>query len=978
MKYSRVKIFLHLSILTIALILRPNLSLLYAQKQEQVTSWVLSEKILGGGFWKADCSLNKLTFKVKEEISLNVRLTVKSKEFNKYRDLLEKIELNLITERIFDKDGRPHLIVNNFMSSGLTPTGMPIEFFALPWLEGDGKMLSRYNSILDIQSVRMKKEMAFNKNSVQVEFSLVKEIPDNLPDGYYRFFLDFSPVFKKDGSQFKGRLSLIAPLRLDPYNYSHISFHGQLPLSQKTYASPIFIIGNPVTPKMIWSLFLNKVEMGVHGILAEEDKPYFRLSPRHNVPDKFIIPPGKTLNIEPDFPTLFADKAGISFVEKILPFCVPIALNYKSGEFSVKIQMPNGKQKDFGVSKINKKTKFGAGTTQKCYNFKFDQYGHYTIILKGWIEDIWGNKYNGGGTYHLWVARRLTFATSVKPGSPFEVGDSYPTSVFVHPSFPAQVSIEVEEYINSDEHNVKKWQVEGDASRFGYFYSKEKINFIEPGEYLAKINAVYKDSTGVIWMGDQAGSSVIAPSDIQMIVHGRKFTRPFYPNNEPEARFNLHTEGGFSKNKIFSSEEIDYNNCVNLTLPYYSGDIMFIASTPEGANAIDARLSIEDDKNESIRTTTENEIHPYNFPESMLTQAYFYFSAIRPGIITRTFTADLECKFRDSYWPTSPAFNAFGNQFNVGKYGDLPQDIYRFMGGCVFRDLKNNKSCYGIYAAMAIIIPKGSNANRVVAPFSEPLLEVNGREFYIFEAGAPSPGVIYEAGEPIGIGGMVFPPVSGINCSKEIIFPNGKNVISSGMSNKIGVLKMSPDVAITDEPGVYKIKEKCWYQDRIGDVIGTADGTYNIYVDDNIKEKFFSFKRPKYFEFDPKKGLNLNAVISGKINNPQVSYTAVMPGAILDEGKLAVIKNEFIYKFSPKEVNVQFPNYDFYDFEHISDDSFVRSLLVKEFCPSKSKIVDTVIVNFFLEGTDKNTGKKIYDVSTLTLRGNKAYITEYE
>jgi hypothetical protein len=139
---------------------------------------------------------------------------------------------------------------------------------------------------------------------------------------------------------------------------------------------------------MIWSLFTKEIFMGTQGILAEEDKDYFRLSPRHSIPDKFIIMPGTVLNIEPDFPTLFGDKTGISLTEKNYPFCVPIPLDYKSGEFSVSIILPDGSERNLGKRRFLKQTLTGASSGTNCYRFKFSRYGHYIIKMNGWIKDI--------------------------------------------------------------------------------------------------------------------------------------------------------------------------------------------------------------------------------------------------------------------------------------------------------------------------------------------------------------------------------------------------------------------------------------------------------------------------------------------------------------------------------------------------------------------------------------------------------------
>ncbi len=945
---------------------------------DQSVKWTLSEKILGGGKWTADCSMNRQKFHSGEDVSLDVHLEIKSEEFLKYKQILKELKLVLITERIFDAKGRPHLINNNFMSTVLTPTGMPIEFFSWPQRGGNNKILGRYESALYLSDSQPIEEIEFDEDSVRVKFSLRGSIPQDLPPGYYRFYLDFRASFVKDNANYEDRLSIISQLRLDPDNYFHAPFHEQLPLSQKKYTSPVFIVGKPHSPKMVWMLFMDRVEMGTQGIVCEEDKNNFRLSPRHSVSNKFIVRAGEVLNIEPDFPTLFADKAGLSFVEKILPFCVLIPLDYKSGRFSARVTLPDGTIKKLGKKPFRKQSGTGGSSGTDSFRFKFDQYGHYKIEMRGWIRDVWGHRYEGGGTYYLWVANRLAFATSVKPGSPFEVGDAYPSSVFIHPPVPANVKIEVKEYVNSETDNVKEWKLEGKANRFGYFYSKEKILFKDQGEYIARVSAEYKSPDGTLWMGAQVGSCVIAAQDTKLIVHGKKFKRPMNPLVKPKARFNLLTEGRISDGKEIEPEKMDYTNCTNLPLPYYSGDVMYVASTPDGANAIDALLMAEMPDQEELITRSDNDIYTYDFPEKFTTQAYFYCSAIRPGIMTRTFVADPSAIFRDSYWTTSPAYNSFGNQFNANKYGDSPQDSYRFMGGFVYRNLKENKTHYGIYSSIALVIPKGSNSNRIVAPLLEPLLEVKGREFFIFEAGAPTQGVIYEIGDPLGIGGFVFPSIPGINCTKTIVYPDGREFVSNGASNKIGILKMFPKMTIADMPGVYRIKERCWKNNKGGDVVGTGDGEYNIYVDDQSSEKYFHFQLPNYFRMNPDKGLQLLGKISKEVEDARLTYSIIMPGAVMDEGTLSILDGKFDYDFLPEEFNAQFPNYDLYGIDYtVNSKSYVSMPDIKGFVPNKKQLVDLVMMTFFLEGKDAKTKKNLYDVTTVMLRGSQGFVKEY-
>lgn len=955
--------------------------------QIQTPHWTASDDIIGG-HWNAECSLNKAAFKKGDDVVINIKLKIDSPEFKEYIKNYDGIGVIVVIDRIHDKDGHPNLITNNFMSTVLTPTGLPIEFLQEP-VKGYYPDDRFYHSIWELDSFKDKEQINFAQKTIETNYILNKKIPDNFPDGYYRFHLDFYVLLKHDAERAildtdsvvksknqRERLSLLSFLGPGGQQRNRAIFHRQSHYIQRVYPSPVFIVGDPKTPRMIWALFLDQVFMGTKGIVAQEDKEYFRLNGRHRIPDKFIIPPGTTLNIEPDFPTFFLDKTATSITEQNWPFCVPIPLDYKSGEFSVSVILPNGKEKNLGKSFFSRPTLAGASSGISRYRFKFTKYGQYTIKVKGWINDLWGHKYEGGGTYYLWVANRLSFATSVKPGLPFEVGDSYSTSVFVHPPFPADITLDIAEYVNSQKDKVINWHIEERCNRFGYGYSKEKVVFPEPGEYIATINAQYKSPDGRLWMGNQVGSSVIAPVENYLEVTGRQYARP---KSIPQERFNLNTEGRAERDGINICNTFDYSPCVNMSVPYNSGDVMFTAAVPDGSNGIDGILSGFHPYASHLKTETENYVYPYDFPEKIKKHAYFYFSAIRPGLIARSYVADPASEFNDSYWDTNPAFDSFGRQFNAGEDDDLPQDVYRFMGGFVFRDLEKNKTDYGIYSSIGIVIPEGSNNNRIVAPFSEPLLEVNGRQFYIFDAGAPSPGTIFEVNEPIGTGGLVFPAVGGINCEKKIIFPDGKEVISQGMSNRIGTLKMFPGTVIADIPGVYKIKESCQYGAYRGDVVGTADGTYNIYVDDKNKSKFFRLRNPRYFVFDPVKGLELKGAIIGDLADVKLTYSVVMPGCVMDEGDLKVEKGKFSYKFRPEEFNAQFPNYNFHNFLKKTKDGLVaeENIFKQNFLPKRSRIADLVMMTFFLEGKDRSKNN-VYDAITVMLRGDKVYIFEYE
>ncbi len=62
------------------------------------------------------------------------------------------------------------------------------------------------------------------------------------------------------------------------------------------------------------------------------------------------------------------------------------------------------------------------------------------------MEDVWGNRYSGGGTYHVIAAEPLDLTPGVLPGTPFEVGDAINLGVHLSPGVPADVTVTVRIY----------------------------------------------------------------------------------------------------------------------------------------------------------------------------------------------------------------------------------------------------------------------------------------------------------------------------------------------------------------------------------------------------------------------------------------------------------------------------------------------------------------------------------------------------
>ncbi len=938
-----------------------------------------TEKIIDGGKMHISAQINQKDFQANDPIEIIVDVNIESASAKRLISQMDGIYLLLRAERAFDKQGRYHQFSNNYASTILTPSGLPIEnhdVFSMDnynytaeykdALKPENRTSGISNATPFDRTVFIKKnDLQFTNAGVKAHFILKDKIDQDFPDGYYRIQVS---IMGKD-KEFFHRVNFFPKLIETESTFSDWDL---AILARNCSYLPMIKIKNPQSPKMIWTLFTKQFSNGMQGVIAKEDQKNFQFSSRHVVPTDFILPAAShhskpiTLNLEPDFPTMLAKNVVELEQGSKWPFQTLIPLKYKGGQLEVKITTPDGKTKQIGPTTFAAASETGATTNNSAFKYTFKKSGKYTVIMKGWIEDVWGNHYNGGGTYEFWVANRLTFATSVKPGTPFSVGEGYPPSAIIHPPCAADISFDIKLFRNSNPEDVKQVITKGKASRFGYFYPRdkyEKMIFDSPGEYLSTITASYTDERGNFWMGSQRNGSVVAPKDSKLIIHG--VSPGDLSMSTFDKRGNINYEGLISKSN--SPEFNDYTVCTLFPFPYYSGDVLYVANSFRGDNGMlpAFKMTFPQEILPGLKnnvppfSTTTNNYQPQGYPEFLDKQCYGYTSAIRSGFVARYMITQDTNYIWDAYWQSGGNFA--GKQINNSYNGDLPQDFYGFMTGVVVKDFTTGINQYGIYASMGIIIPKGSYANRVSAPLTEPLVNINGRDHYITDVGAPLPGMVYEISDILRAGAMIFPPIQGVECRRVITAPSGEIYDFKGTSNKIGLAKLvaeqGADIPIT-EPGVYEVISSCKIDDKQGDIIGSGDGKYYIYAvnKDNYKQ-YFKLDLSPYFKIDYKKILPIKGIIDPKIKNPKINYTIIMPGMIMDEGTLDVTNNSFTYNFSARDFAVQFPQYD----------------LVKYDYPTKQVMADTVIFTFFLTGEDSQ-GQPAHSVQRFILRGDTGLV----
>src|SRR5690606_24432744 len=214
--------------------------------------------------------------------------------------------------------------------------------------------------------------------------------------------------------------------------------------------------------------------------------------------------------------------------------------------------------------------------------YPFDQYGEYRIRLSAEIEDIWENRYTGGGEYRVVIAEPLDLTPGVLSGTPFEVGDTLNVGLHLAPAVPASVSIRVRVYPLQGRMIERTY--EGQANRFGYFHSDdEPFVFETPGEYVIDYDARYRASDGREWAASLRSAGVIASPDSGLIAHG---SRGLAGLNDMSPR-----PAWYSVDEYLNVLGVRLAN-VHLNSPYHSGDVAWLGE--DASSGLQPVIRIQD------------------------------------------------------------------------------------------------------------------------------------------------------------------------------------------------------------------------------------------------------------------------------------------------------------------------------------------------------------------------------------------------
>ena len=842
----------------------------------------------------------------------------------------------LLLERLSEADGKPVQAQASFSSTFVTPTGLPIE--RLPWSPFGG---------FSGDTVTLQKTAP---GRAEAAVAAQMQLSNAVKPGYYRTILHI----EFEGARFPNE----TPSRPVVFDLKAIDRASRKPGRETgltTVYGPVVRVGDPAAPRMNWMLLVNHPNEGTRGTRAIEDRQSFGFAPRVvTQSDIFIVPRG-LYNLEPFVPAI-----GIG--DREFPSPPRIPFRFPSGELLARVTRPDGSVTTIGPApfaqwRTMNATRPGGGplesgggfphdpyqlsTMNPAFEFAFDRDGKHIVRLEGWIEDVWGHRWEGSGTYEILVAKPMALDTAVLPGSPFEAGDVFDPAMQLIPPAGADVEVRVRLLSDSDPARTVEFVRSGRANRFGLFRANG-IPLDARGEYRADAVATWRDPDGVLHAGSRTWGGVVAPRDAAIVAHGMRGA-----DDMPAPRpiwFRRETRGGSG----------------HIHVPFFSGDVLWAVDQDAAiphitfADPLGKLTMLRDrgvrfqappgfvgryDTGEArpfIGTPTGTDAHIDS--TAIDVWGYAYRSVQRPFVRVREIIG--EEAIAGYYWRFG---GSYGGQRGMGPSGDMVNDFKFQFGGIVLRGPALPEPQYAIYSSLFVLAPDdGPNGgSRVFPPFrgngggpdGGPLMTLKGKDVEMFlHLTGVRPGTIAHRGQSIAWCGYVAPPVAA-KVSITVTSPSGAATTVEGRANRIGWFRAPGEMTVS-ESGVWTARVSVTFEGPntsgamaapypSGGVLGTVDGSFHFYVVDvDAPELALS---------------GLTVLPPPGLTGMQLAHTITMPGFLLQEESspsMAVV-------YDAPALTHDFPNLD----------------------------ADPILISFLLSGTDA-TGVRRHFARSVVLEGD--------
>lgn len=843
--------------------------------------------------------------------------------------------------------GQPLARKNRFMSTVISPTGFPIEIMKLSDESlGVPVTVSNWRNAGDHTI----------EGDINLSFSLT-----GLQPGIYRPYIIF-PIFEIGLSSIPTDSTWVGS---GAGGYTYPYFEALLP--------PIRY-GDVAQPRLVWRLLEDIITQGQQGTGAFQDAGSFGLvSEIVSQGAPYTVPPVEERTGDPIIYRLTPHLPMISYADRFHPSPPLITFDLPGGELHIEVRKPDGQVVDLGVAPLSQSTNRTPSNpagkdlnlgTQKMddayalisasdqFDYIFDQYGLHVITMTGYIEDIWGNTYLGGGTYEVWAAHTLDIDPGVLPGTPLAVGDFFNPAITIYPRIPAEVNLDVTLYPDSDPGQAIHQAVGGLSNAYGFFGQGEPlIEMTHPGEYRVDLFASGLDHTGRLYVGAMTWGGVVMtpPAEAELAAHGRRgMDVPEFPDTawfvtlrDVTVPLGLvaHIHPPYFQGDLIWSRFIDVNygdslllnpSLQDLTGGVWSSLLRHRAETMSLDAMPPNDLETRFDRGEiPVFFSTASGKPPQIAADDLNQISYAYEYSERPGIRVREYLA--EDNFL-AYWRLDTTYDG---QLGVGIQGDIEKDFKFQYLGIVFRDLESDHNEYLGYGSGWVFIPDDDPlGSRVMPPFAGqgnggwtteggPIMTLKGQDIDIFilPTGV-QPGSVLTAGDTFRFAGHIMPTLPS-QVTITVTAPSGFQHTITGQANPVGYFYEPSTNFIVVETGVWTVDVKVWHDGMCsgghtippfpqGDVLGSEIGRYYFYVVPVVAQKLvITSPEPGFLHF----GTQMTPIhITGQtppgMTDISLDATIHMPGYILQHGQATISGPTFELIFDPETLAGDFPNLD--------------------------------------------------------------------
>lgn len=860
----------------------------------------------GAAFWSAEGRINTLTPSPGDTIVLDMDFALRIPDFPDSLvglNLIGEIGLQPVGLGTDGAVGVATLHTNNGWSSLMTPTGLAIE--------------NPSETIPVLTTVTVPAAQIVHRGDdllagMRFQFT----VPQDLPSGIY------VPVFQGkaqigDGEYFAWE---------DNGIFGNGPGLARLPLVRLPVTFNVDAIQEG---KLLWTLFYQTPSDGTRGIMPDEDRHQAALSNRVRFDSSTLILPPGSYPLEPTLLNQMANATDVT-VTPLIP------LRFPSGQLQATITRPDGTVDNLPELPIAQNRLSGApfGAQTPGYNYRlttldpvytgyaFDQLGHYIIHLTGSVEDVYGNRYTGGGTYRVLIADLLDTTPGVLQGTPFYTGDALFIGGRIAPAVPAEVTIRSIFY-PVDGGDAVEQTFTGVANSDGYFaLSNESLRFDVPGEYRIDYEAHYTDSTGRLWAGSLGSAGIVASPEGSFVARGARGMPGLTEYSD------LYRPAWFTTTQ-YPPNDLPLDLPPILYFPYHNGDIAVIPDGAEGG--LFPLLQVQDLDGDYSDWLLQNRpdyqsTTGLSLPDLALTGAlpifiapdnrsYAYISAARPDLTVRQLVMSQDSPALTAHWQNDDPLNG---QIGAGVAGPRPGDYIFLFGGMVVHNDVINLHETAAYASLAIVTD-ATDSGGVYPAYSGVSLIPNSNIDLFFHPTGVQPGQVLTVGDTLAIAGQVAPTLPS-DVAVTITSPSGTTQQFTGTSNPIGYFyDPTSNVAVTD-PGIWTVNiavvpsgqsstgalEQPW---PVGGLPGVIDGTFQVYVvpQDSVPLAWAEGEQVE-MAMSPGTPYSFNLLAPDGWSDFLAFYTVRTASYVLETGALPLSGSTLNYQYNPARLSQQFPN----------------------------------------------------------------------